>query len=105
MKKPKRFYFEKEDVLHLVMSDEEEANSMELSPNITAELSDFPNTDESLDQCSIRYNCACLVTAMSGRYASGKEGLARLAFSECYYCSCIEAALSTLHLYSRDRDL
>ena len=38
MKKPKMFYFEKEDILHLVMSDEEEANSVELSPNITAEL-------------------------------------------------------------------
>ena len=38
MKKPKMFYFEKEDVLHLVIADEEEANSVELSPNITAEL-------------------------------------------------------------------
>jgi uncharacterized protein YuzE len=38
MKKLKMFYFEKEDILHLVMSDEEEANSVELSPNITAEL-------------------------------------------------------------------
>lgn len=38
MKKPKMFYFEKEDILHLVMQDEEEANSVELSPNITAEL-------------------------------------------------------------------
>jgi hypothetical protein len=38
MKKPKMFYFEKEDILHLVMHDEEEANSVELSPNITAEL-------------------------------------------------------------------
>ena len=38
MNKPKMFYFEKEDILHLVMSNEEEANSVELSPNITAEL-------------------------------------------------------------------
>jgi uncharacterized protein YuzE len=38
MKKPKMFYFEKEDILHLVMQDEEEASSVELSPNITAEL-------------------------------------------------------------------
>jgi uncharacterized protein YuzE len=38
MKKPKMFYFAKEDILHLVMSHEEEANSVELSPNITAEL-------------------------------------------------------------------
>jgi uncharacterized protein YuzE len=36
--KPKMFYFEKEDILHLVITDEEEANSVELSPNITAEL-------------------------------------------------------------------
>jgi hypothetical protein len=34
----KLFYFEDEDVLHLVIADEEEANSIELSPNITAEL-------------------------------------------------------------------
>jgi len=31
-------YFEKEDVLHLVISDEPEAGSVEVSPNITAEL-------------------------------------------------------------------
>jgi uncharacterized protein YuzE len=40
MSKPKMFYFEKEDVLHLIISDEEEANSVELSPNITAELNE-----------------------------------------------------------------
>jgi uncharacterized protein YuzE len=34
------FSFEKEDVLHLIISDEEEANSVELSPNITAELNE-----------------------------------------------------------------
>ena len=38
MNKPKMCYFEKEDVLHLMISDEEEANSVELSPNITVEL-------------------------------------------------------------------
>jgi uncharacterized protein YuzE len=38
MNKPKMCYFEKEDILYLVISDEEEANSVELSPNITAEL-------------------------------------------------------------------
>ncbi len=38
MNKPKMLYFEEEDILHLVMSDEEEASSVELSPNITAEL-------------------------------------------------------------------
>ena len=38
MNKPKMFYFEEEDILHVVMSNEEEANCVELSPNITAEL-------------------------------------------------------------------
>jgi len=40
MKKPKMTYFNKNDVLHLVISDEDEYNSIELSPNITAELND-----------------------------------------------------------------
>jgi len=40
MKKTKMSYFEQEDILHLVISDEEEANSIELSPNITAELNE-----------------------------------------------------------------
>jgi uncharacterized protein YuzE len=31
-------YFEKDDVLHLAISDEAEAGSVEVSPNITAEL-------------------------------------------------------------------
>lgn len=31
-------YFEQEDILHLAISDEPEAGSVELSPNITAEL-------------------------------------------------------------------
>jgi uncharacterized protein YuzE len=34
------FYFEREEVLHLIISDEEEANSVGLSPNITAELNE-----------------------------------------------------------------
>lgn len=33
-------YFEKEDILHLVISDEPESDSLELSPNITAELNE-----------------------------------------------------------------
>jgi uncharacterized protein YuzE len=40
MTKPKLSYFEQEDILHLVISEEEEANSIELSPNITAELNE-----------------------------------------------------------------
>jgi uncharacterized protein YuzE len=31
-------YFEKDDVLHLAISDEPEEGSVEVSPNITAEL-------------------------------------------------------------------
>ena len=38
MTKPKMSYFSQEDILHLVISEEAEANSIELSPNITAEL-------------------------------------------------------------------
>lgn len=33
-------YFEKDDVLHLSISDEPEAGSVEVSPNITAELNE-----------------------------------------------------------------
>ncbi|MCK4764655.1 MAG: DUF2283 domain-containing protein [Candidatus Aminicenantes bacterium] len=33
-------YFEKGDVLHLAISNEPEAGSVELSPNITAELNE-----------------------------------------------------------------
>ena len=33
-------YFEREDVLHLVISDEAERRSIELSPSITVELND-----------------------------------------------------------------
>ena len=38
--KPKMTYFEKEDILHLVISDEPEGGSLELSPNVTAELNE-----------------------------------------------------------------
>ena len=40
MNKPKMTYFEKEDILHLVISDDLESDSIELSPNITAELNE-----------------------------------------------------------------
>jgi uncharacterized protein YuzE len=40
MTKPKMLYFSQEDILHLVISEEEEANSVEVSPNITAELNE-----------------------------------------------------------------
>jgi len=33
-------YFQKDDVLHLAISDEPEAGSVELGPNITVELND-----------------------------------------------------------------
>ena len=38
MDKTRMAYFEKDDVLHLAISDEPEAGSIEVSPNITAEL-------------------------------------------------------------------
>jgi len=38
MTKPTMLYFSNEDILHLMISEEEEVNSVELSPNITAEL-------------------------------------------------------------------
>ena len=40
MTKPKMSYFADDDILHIVVSEEEEANSLEISPNITAELND-----------------------------------------------------------------
>ncbi|MCY4387232.1 MAG: DUF2283 domain-containing protein [Desulfurellaceae bacterium] len=40
MKKPKLAYFEQEDILHLIVSEEDEASSIELSPNTTAELNE-----------------------------------------------------------------
>ena len=40
MNKPKMTYFKDEDILHVVISDGEEVNSVEISPNITAELND-----------------------------------------------------------------
>ena len=38
MSKPQLAYFEKEDILHLKITEEEEASSIELGPDITAEL-------------------------------------------------------------------
>ncbi|AMM41173.1 DNA polymerase III subunit alpha [Candidatus Desulfofervidus auxilii] len=40
MDKPKMNYFKEEDILHLIISDEIEAGSVELSPNITIELNE-----------------------------------------------------------------
>ena len=40
MNKAKMNYFREEDILHLVISDEKEAGSVELSPNVTAELNE-----------------------------------------------------------------
>ena len=37
---PKLAYFEQEDILHLIVSEEDEASSVELSPNITSELNE-----------------------------------------------------------------
>jgi len=41
MNKAKMTYFKDEDILHIVISDEKEANSIELSPNITAEMNEI----------------------------------------------------------------
>ncbi len=38
MDKSRLVYFEEDDVLHLIVSDDEEAGSVKVSPNITAEL-------------------------------------------------------------------
>ncbi|UNU25569.1 DUF2283 domain-containing protein [Microcoleus vaginatus] len=40
MNNPKMAYFEKEDILHLRISDELEVGSVEISPNITVELNE-----------------------------------------------------------------
>lgn len=40
MPKSKLSYFEQEDILHLVISEEARPNSLELSPTITAELNE-----------------------------------------------------------------
>ena len=40
MDKPRMVYFEQEDILHLVISEEPETQSVELSPNITVELNE-----------------------------------------------------------------
>ena len=40
MNEPRMVYFEKNDILHLAISDEPESGSVEVSPNITAELND-----------------------------------------------------------------
>ena len=38
MTKPKLLYFADEDILHLVVAEGPEENSVELSPNVTAKL-------------------------------------------------------------------
>lgn len=40
MGKPRMTYFESEDVLHVSVSDEHEVSSVEITPNITAELNE-----------------------------------------------------------------
>jgi len=40
MNKTTLAYFEDDDILHLAISDEPESGSVELSPNITAELNE-----------------------------------------------------------------
>ncbi len=40
MNKTRLRYFEQEDVLHLIIAEEPESRSLELSPNITVELNE-----------------------------------------------------------------
>ena len=40
MNKIRMTYFKDEDIIHIAISDEKEANSIELSPNITAEMNE-----------------------------------------------------------------
>lgn len=40
MNKPKMTYFEQEDILHIVLAEGPEYSSMELAPNVTAELNE-----------------------------------------------------------------
>jgi uncharacterized protein YuzE len=40
MNKARMTYFEEEDVLHFALSNEKETNSVEISPNVTAELNE-----------------------------------------------------------------
>lgn len=37
---PQMNYFKEEDILHLLISEEAEAGSIEISPNVTAELNE-----------------------------------------------------------------
>ena len=40
MNKTRMTYFKDEDIIHIAISDEKEVNSIELSPNITAEINE-----------------------------------------------------------------
>jgi uncharacterized protein YuzE len=40
MSEMRMVYFDKDDILHIAISDESEVGSVELSPNITAELNE-----------------------------------------------------------------
>nr|VFK20466.1 MAG: Uncharacterized protein YuzE [Candidatus Kentron sp. LPFa] len=40
MSNPQLSYFQDEDILHLSLSDEPEASSVEISPDVTAELNE-----------------------------------------------------------------
>ncbi len=76
-------YFEKEDILHLKISDDTERGSIELGPNITAELNENGDLigieilnasviDEMQDEYSLNYD-----KAKPNRFA-GKLGQDRL---------------------------
>ncbi len=62
VKKPKLSYFAQEDVLHLVIAEEEEASSLELNPDITAEL----NEKGELIGIEIQNACTFVQEALMG---------------------------------------
>ena len=53
MNNPKMNYFPEQDVIHLTITDEEEIESMELSPNITAELNSVRCVNQQTGLCGI----------------------------------------------------
>ena len=69
MNKTKMTYFEKEDILHLAISEEPESTSLELSPNITGEL----NSDGELIGIEILRKCQYLHSGFDFRVRSRKN--------------------------------
>jgi hypothetical protein len=57
MNKTKLKYFDKEDILHVAISDEPESESIEVSSSITAELNEKGGVNRHLDsECQHFYS-------------------------------------------------